>query len=121
MVTQLKQLKPAVMVVMTTPVAQFAKGAIQHCPLVYSAITDPVAAGFMKTPEQADGNMTGSSEQQDLQRLLAFAQQLLPQAKRIGVLYANAESNDQALVRQLQEAAGQQAMSMLALAGESRP
>lgn len=115
MVTQLKQLKPTVMVVMTTPVAQFAKGAIKACPLVYSAITDPLAAGLITTPEHADGMMTGSSERQDLQRLLAFAQQLLPHAKRLGVLYATAESNDQALVQQLQIAAVQQKMSLLAL------
>jgi putative ABC transport system substrate-binding protein len=115
MVTQLKQLNPTVMVVMTTPVAQFAKVAIKHCPLVYSAITDPVTAGLIKTPEQADGSMTGSSERQDLHQLLAFAQQLLPHAKRVGVLYATAESNDQALVRLLQEAAAQQGLSVLAL------
>lgn len=115
MLTQLKQLKPAVMVVMTTPVAQWAKGAIKACPLVYSAITDPVAAGLITTPEQADGSMTGSSERQDLHRMLAFAQQLLPQAKRVGMLYATAESNDQALVQQLQKATAQRGLSLLSL------
>ncbi|MFT8258213.1 MAG: ABC transporter substrate-binding protein [Candidatus Symbiodolus clandestinus] len=115
MVKQLQQLKPTVMVLLTTPVAQFAKGAIRQIPLVYSAITDPVAAGLLTQADQPTANLTGCSERQDLQRLLTFAQQLLPHAKRLGLLYATAESNDQALRQMLRKAAEQQGLSLLAL------
>ena len=115
MVTSLKQHNPKIMLVLTTPIAQFAKGKIKDIPLIYCDITDPVDAGLIKEKYKADANMTGSSEMQDLKGLLQFARILLPQAKRVGLLYATSESNDTVLVNRMRSAASDLNMTVVAI------
>ena len=105
MIMNIKSHHPRVLVAVTTPVAQYAKGTIKDIPLIYNVITDPVAAGLIKEPTRSDGNMTGSSDKQDLNLLLDFAKQALNHPSRIGILYSIAESNDVALVRMMKQAA----------------
>lgn len=115
MIMNIKRHHPCVLVTITTPVAQYAKGAIKDIPLIYSAITDPVAAGLIKEPHQPDGNMTGSADKQDLQLLLEFTKHVLNHPSRVGILYSTAESNDLALVRMLKQAAVRAHMQVLAV------
>lgn len=115
MITTLKGHQPKVMIVMTTPVAQFAKQAIKDTPLIYTAITDPIAAGLITEKDKPAHNITGSADQQDLHMTLNFIKKILPAAKRIGLLYATAESNDVALVNRMQQAAQTLQMDVLAI------
>ncbi|MDF3054327.1 MAG: transporter [Gammaproteobacteria bacterium] len=103
MLTKLKANKPDVMVVLTTPVAQAAKQMFPQTPLVFSAITDPVAAGLIKDKNHGMPNISGATDQQDLDGFITFAQKILPHAKTIGVLFSTAEDNDFALVKMLKE------------------
>ncbi|MBS0236200.1 MAG: ABC transporter substrate-binding protein [Proteobacteria bacterium] len=114
-ITTLKSHHPKVMVILNTPVAQFAKTAVHDIPIVCSVITDPVEAGLLKTSNQPEGNITVSSDRQDLTILLQFAKKLIPQAKRVGLLYATAESNDLALVKMMQAAAAKLHMEVIAI------
>ncbi len=106
MLASLKATKPAVIIALSTPVAQAAK-SITTIPLVFSDITAPVEAGLLNNEYQAKGNMTGASDRQDLVAFLSFAKKLLPQAKRIGLLYATTDANDLSLVKMMQNAAKQ--------------
>lgn len=115
MIASLKAAKPKLMVVMSTPVAQFAKGAIHDLPLVYSVITDPVDAGLIKDKNLPDKNMTGSSDMQDLVSFIKFAKTMLPHAKNIGLLYATSDSNDTALLKMMCTAATNQGMEVVAI------
>lgn len=115
MITHLQNEKPRVMVVMTTPIAQFAKHKVHDIPLVYGAITDPVDAGLIDKSNHASNNMTGSSDQQNLPAFLDFVKQLLPQANRIGLLYATSEANDLALLKNMRLAAHNKNMTLIAL------
>jgi len=115
MITKLKSANPHVMVVMGTPIAQFAKNAIKDISLVYNVVTDPVNAGLIQQAHTPDANMTGSSDKQDLNVLLEFAQKLLPHAKRVGLLYATSDSNDLALVQMMQVATNKKGMTLLAI------
>ena len=103
------------MVVMTTPVAQFAKGKIHDVPLIYSVVTDPVDAGLIKEQNLANKNMTGSSDMQNLDSLIKFAKLLLPEAKRIGLLYAILDSNDTALLNMMRTSAASLNMEVVAI------
>ena len=115
MVSNLKSHHPRVLVAITTPVAQYAKGMIKDIPLIYSVITDPVAAGLIQIPNQSDGNMTGSSDKQDLNLLLKFAKQIFNDASKVGMLYSTAESNDLALVEMMKKAAIKSHMQLMAV------
>lgn len=115
MLISLKAKNPKVIVVMTTPIAAIAKAKITDIPLVYTVVTDPIEAGLLKNKNMADNNMTGSSEMQDLTAFLSFAQSLLPESKRIGILYATSEANDAALVRMMKESAAEKNMVVVAI------
>jgi putative ABC transport system substrate-binding protein len=115
MLTQLNRLKPAVMVTLTTPVAQLAKMSIHNTPLVYAAVMDPIEAGLLKERNRSEDGMTGVSDEQNLEAILTFAQQLLPDAKRVGLLYSTAEANDRSLLLGLQAAADKMEMEVVAI------
>lgn len=115
MILQLKSLHPKVLVVLATPVGQFAKNSIKEIPIVFNAITDPVEAGLLEKVNKSHQNITGASDKQDLELLLDFAQQLIPNAKRIGMLYATSEANDLALVKMMENAARKKGMTVVAL------
>ena len=115
MITALKQKRPTVLVTLATPVAQFAKHAIKDFPLVFSAVTDPVAAGLVQQPTKTNNNITGVSDKQNILAMLDFAKRLLPNAKKIGILHATSEANDLALVKHLSDAAVKFDMQLVAI------
>jgi putative ABC transport system substrate-binding protein len=114
-VTSLKNHNPKVVVAVSTPIAQFAKGKIRDIPVVFHAITDPVAVGLLEDKDHADGNVTGSSDMQNLDVLLDFVRSILPKAKTVGILSLTSDSNDAALLNMLQEAAGRFGLSVMAI------
>jgi len=107
--------KPAVMIALTTPVAQAAKHQLKNTPLVFSAITDPVAAGLLKDKLHGENNITGAADQQNLAAFLVFAKKTLPKAKTVGLLYASGEDNDHALLKMMQDATKAQGMQLVSL------
>lgn len=115
MLISLKAHNPQAMLAMTTPVAQAAKGKIRDIPLIYTVITDPVEAGLIKEKYKADLGITGSSDMQDLKAFLQFAKSILPEAKRVGILYATSEANDSALVNMMKASAAELDMSIVAV------
>src|SRR3990167_1337551 len=115
MIANLKNERPEVMVVMATPIAQFAKEKVHNIPLVYGVITDPLTAGLIKAKNVAGDNITGSSDQQNLPAFLTFVKRILPHAKRVGLLYSIAEANDAFLLKNLQKAAQAANMELIAL------
>lgn len=115
MVTHLKNLHPNVIIAVGTPISQFVKNTVKNTPLVFNVITDPVAAGLLQEEDKPSANMTGTSDKQNLESLLLFAKKLIPNATRIGILYATSEANDIALVKMLNDAAAKSGMTVLAL------
>lgn len=105
MLSKLRASRPKAIIVVGTPIAQSAKNTINDIPIVFTDITDPVAAGLLQTPLVTQGNITGASDRQDLRVLLTFAKKILPHSKRVGLLYATSEANDIALVEMMKSAA----------------
>lgn len=107
--------KPAVIVPLTTPVAQQAKKYVQHTPMVFAAVEDPVKAGLIPNKTTASANMTGAAEQQNLTSFLHFAKQVLPSASRIGLLYSPQNPDDTALFNRMQGAIKEEGMSLVGI------
>lgn len=101
MLRKLTASKPKLLVAISTPVAQAAKNMIKDIPVVYADVTDPAEAGLYN-PE-AISNITGASDKQDLKLMLKFAKELLPKAKKVGILYSTGEANDLSLLNMLKE------------------
>ena len=115
MIAKLKAQHPKVIVALSTPVAQRAKGDVKDIPIVFTDVTDPVSAGLIGEDLKASGNLTGVSEKQDLDAFIDFVQKILPNAQKIGILFATAEANDRALVKMMEAAAAHHSMQVFAV------
>ena len=95
------------MVGIATPMAQAcynaAAGAI---PTIYTAVSDPVAAGFADADGKATGNATGTSDALPVAAQLEMIRALMPEAKAIGILYTTSEVNSLSTIEIYKSLAG---------------
>lgn len=82
-----------VIVPIATPAAQGAAAATETIPVVFAAVSDPVAAGLVADPARPDGNVTGVSDAIHPANVLDLAEELTPGRKNYGVIYNTAEAN----------------------------
>ncbi|MAO12913.1 ABC transporter substrate-binding protein [Marinobacter sp.] len=94
---------PDVIVAIATPSAQTVAAAARNIPVVFSAVTDPVAAKLVKNWEAPGANITGVSDMLPIEQHLDMLQRVMPDAKRIGTVYNPGEANAAALVDLLEE------------------
>ena len=97
--------RPAAIVAIATPSAQAVVAATKDIPVVYSAVTDPVAAKLVKSWDASGTNVTGVSDLSPLTRHLELIKKVAPAAKRVGVIYSPGEANSVAIVEALKKAA----------------
>lgn len=76
-----------------TPAAQAAANETKDIPIVLSAVTDPADSGLVESNEKPGNNVTGSSDLNPIEAQFDLLQEILPDAKTVGLLYCNAESN----------------------------
>jgi putative tryptophan/tyrosine transport system substrate-binding protein len=106
--------KPKLVVTVTTPVSQAGKKmfADKGIPQVFTAVTDPIAAGLTPSWTKGGNNITGASDQQDMDGVFAFMRKLLPNAKKIGVPFNPGEANDASLVKTMEQMAPKHGFSI---------
>lgn len=88
-----------------TPTSQAAVKATTTIPIVFGAVTDPVAAGLVKDANAPDANVTGCSDMLPVQPELDLIKEVLPNIKKIGLLYNAGETNSATLVAKEKAAA----------------
>jgi putative tryptophan/tyrosine transport system substrate-binding protein len=73
---KLKAQNPKLIMTISTPVAQSAKQTLKGSgiPIVFAAITDPIKAKLVADWEHGSDDMTGSSDQQNADSIIAFTQ-----------------------------------------------
>ena len=94
--------KPDAIVAIATPSAQAVIAATKTVPVVFSAVTDPVAAKLVKNWEPSHTNVTGVSDLLALDKQMDLVKQVVPGAKRVGVVYNPGEANSVVVVKELQ-------------------
>lgn len=79
----------------TTPSAQSAYNAAMDTgiPVIYTAITDPVAAELALEDGTSVGEITGTSDKLPVEEQLKMIRKILPEAKKLGILYTTSEAN----------------------------
>jgi putative ABC transport system substrate-binding protein len=88
-----------------TPTSQAAVKATSTIPIVFAAVTDPVAAGLVKNAQAPEANVTGVSDMLPVQPHLDLIKALVPNVKTIGLLYNAGETNSVSLVEKEKAAA----------------
>ena len=84
-----------------TSTAQSAAQATNKLPVVFSAITDPEAAGLIKE------NVTGISDRVNVKQQLELLLKLDSKIKKVGVIYNSSEQNSKVQVDDLKKAASE--------------
>lgn len=104
---------PDVIVAVATPSAQAVVAATRDIPVIYSAVTDPVAAKLVKSWEATGGNVAGVSDMSPLDKHVDLIKRVVPAAKRIGVVFSPGEANSVAIVEGLKKAAAAAGMTVV--------
>ncbi|HHX84376.1 MAG TPA: ABC transporter substrate-binding protein [Actinomycetales bacterium] len=89
-----------------TPAAQAMAQNIRDFPLLFTAVTDPVEAQLVDSMEEPGANITGTSDAAPISDQLELLKEIVPDAEKIGIVYASGEVNSQVQVDQVEEAAG---------------
>ena len=90
-----------------TPIAQAAYGGAKkdNVPVIYTAVTDPVAAALANEDGTPVGEVTGTSDKLPVEKQLEMIRKILPDAKKIGILYSTSEVNSETAIAEYKAAA----------------
>lgn len=90
-----------------TPMAQSAYGVgkKKDIPVIYTAVTDPVAAELAGNDGSPAGEVTGTSDKLPVTEQLQMIRAILPQAKTIGILFTTSEVNSLSAIEEYKAAA----------------
>lgn len=91
-----------------TPAAQAAAQAILDKPVLFTAVTDAVAAELVDSNEKPGGNVTGTVDAvpaDALKTQLELVKEFKPDATKVGIVYASGEVNSEVQVKAAQEVA----------------
>ncbi|ENO85828.1 ABC transporter substrate-binding protein [Thauera linaloolentis] len=100
-------------VAIATPSAQAVAAATKDVPLVYSAVTDPVAARLVPSMAPSGTNVTGASDALELDKQIDLIKRVAPAAKRVGMVFNPGEANSVVVVEQLRELLPKHGMSLV--------
>ena len=92
-----------------TPCAMSAYNACMETdiPVVYTAVSDPAQAGLADNEGNSVGNITGSSDVLPVEAQLGMIRKLMPEAKKIGIIYTTSEANSISTIATYKELAGE--------------
>ncbi len=96
--------RPALILALATPSAQASVKSTKSIPVVFGAITDPVAAGLVASMERPGGNATGSSDRWPTEKQVALIRTLMPEARSVGIPFNPGEANSVASMQLLRPA-----------------
>ena len=90
--TKFRSDRVRVAVGIATPTAQALVNAITDAPVVFAAITDPVAAGLVSSLAGGGANVTGSSDMTPVQTQFELMREM-KNIRTVGHVYASGEAN----------------------------
>jgi len=107
---------PDAIVAISTPSAQSIVASTTQVPVIYTAISDPLAAKLIdENGVPAQSNVTGLSSQLPIEPQLDLIQKVAPEAKTIGYVYSPGEANSVTVLNQLKAAAPARGLEILDL------
>ena len=88
--------KPNVIVTLSTPMTQAVISSTADIPVVFGAVSDPLAAKLMELP-----NVTGLTDFVPPEKPIDLMKTILPHVKKIGVIFNSGEANSQVQVEKI--------------------
>jgi len=86
---ELVALKPDVILAHTTPVTAALQRETKSVPIVFTAVSDPIGSGFVKSLARPGGNITGfvNLEASLVEKWLQLLKEIAPRVTRVGVIF----------------------------------
>jgi putative ABC transport system substrate-binding protein len=112
---KLVQEKCRLIFAISTPSSQAVAQAIKgtEIPLVFGAVTDPVAAGLVESMEKPGRNITGTSDQWPVKDQFDLLLRLVPKVKRVGLVYNPGEANAEANIKVVEKACHEKGLDVV--------
>ncbi len=76
-----------------TPAAQAVANKTDTIPILVTAVTDPQSAGLVESNEKPNTNVSGTSDLTPCAAQIQLLHRIVPNAKRVGMLYCSSEEN----------------------------
>lgn len=90
-----------------TPAAQAMAQNVTDTPILFTSVTDPVEAELVNDWDAPGANVTGTSDKTPLKDQFDLIEQLAPDTKTIGIVYASGEVNSQIQVKDAEKEAAE--------------
>lgn len=90
-----------------TPAAQAMAQNVTDTPILFTSVTDPVEAELVNDWDAPGTNITGTSDKTPLKDQFDLIEQLSPETKTIGIVYASGEVNSQIQVKDAEKEAAE--------------
>lgn len=86
-----------------TPAAQAVAKLANKTPVVFAAVTDPVGAQLTSSLSSPDKNITGTSDEVQVDQIIDKALEVDPNLKTLGMLYNKGEANSVTNIKKAKE------------------
>jgi len=87
--------------------------ACQNIPVVFAAVNDPVSAKLVPSMDKAGKGITGVSDLPPIANQVALLREILPNVKKIGIVYNPGESNSVAVIELFEKALKKMGMTII--------
>ena len=77
--------------------AEYSVAMKSDIPVIFTAVTDPVAAELANADGTPVGEIAGTSDKLPVEQQLKMIREILPDAKTIGIMYTTSEVNSESL------------------------
>jgi len=101
--------------VIGTNLAQSLAKKTRTLPIVLGGATDPQAAGLVDSWDKPGRNITGTSDLSPVALQLDRLREILPQAKRIGIIYNPSEDNSKIILGHFNEECQQRGLTLVSV------
>lgn len=105
--------KPNLVLAVATPMAQTIAQNVADSPVLFTAVTDPVAAQLVDSNEKPGANVTGTTDLNPVAEQVALVKQVIPNAKSVGVIYSSGEVNSEVQVKLAKAEAQKQGLTLV--------
>ncbi len=96
-----------------TPTAQASAQAITNTPILFTAVTDPVAAKLVASASAPGANVSGTTDMNPVAEQIALIKKLKPEAKSVGIIYSSGEVNSEVQVTLAKAAAAKEGLTVI--------
>ena len=98
-----------------TPMAQVAFSTFKETdtPVIFTAVTDPIAAELANSDGSPAGNITGTSDKLPVEAQLKLMTEMFPDKKRIGILHTTSEVNSDSAIAEYKSLASKYGVEII--------